>query len=100
MLNLDVEGGALVQSVVPDGPADEAGIESGDAEVTVDGQPVRVGGDLIVEAEGEPIDSMTDVIAAVDSLEPGDQIELTLLRDGDERTATIELDERPASAGG
>ena len=100
VLNLDVEGGALVQSVVPDGPADEAGIESGDAEVTVDGQPVRVGGDLIVEAEGEPIDSMTDVIAAVDSLEPGDQIELTLLRDGDERTATIELDERPASAGG
>jgi S1-C subfamily serine protease len=97
-LNLDADGGALVQSVVPDSPADEAGIEAGDAEITVDGQPMRAGGDLIVEADGEPVESMTDVIAAVDAKQPGDEIELTLLRGDEERTVTVELGERPASA--
>jgi S1-C subfamily serine protease len=100
VLNLDdVSGGALVQSVVPDGPADEAGIEAGDAEVTIDGQPMRAGGDIIVAAAGEPVESMTDVIGAVDSLEPGDEIELTLLRDGEERTVSVQLAERPENAG-
>jgi S1-C subfamily serine protease len=97
-LNLDADTGALVQSVVPDSPADEAGVEAGDAEITVDGQPMRAGGDLIVEADGEPVESMTDVIAAVDAKQPGDEIELTLLRGDDERTVTVELGERPASA--
>jgi S1-C subfamily serine protease len=98
VLNLDVDGGALVQSVVPDSPAEEAGIEAGNAEVTVGGRPIGAGGDLIVAVDGEPVESMTDVIAAVDAKQPGDEVELTLLRGGDERTVTVELDERPASA--
>jgi S1-C subfamily serine protease len=98
VLNIDADGGALVQSVVPDSPADDAGIEAGDSEVTIDGQPLRAGGDLIVAADGEPVANMTDVIAAVDAKQPGDEIELTLLRGGDERTVGVELTERPASA--
>ena len=98
VLNLDVDGGALVQSVVPDSPADDAGIEAGDAEVTVGGQPVRAGGDVIVEVDGQSVESMTDVIAAVDAKQPGDEIDLTLRHGGNERTVTVELGERPASA--
>jgi S1-C subfamily serine protease len=97
-LNLDADAGALVQSVVPDSPADEAGIEAGDAELTIDGQPLRGGGDVIVAADGEPVESMTDVIAAVDAKQPGDEIELTLMRGDEERTVGVELDERPANA--
>ena len=99
VLNLDVDEGAIVQSVVPDSPADEAGIEAGDAEVTIDGRPLRAGGDVIVAADGEAVATMSDVIAAVDSKEPGDEIELTLLRSGEERDVTLELTERPATAG-
>jgi S1-C subfamily serine protease len=98
VLNLDVEGGALVQSVVPDSPADEAGIEAGDAEVTVAGQPFRAGGDLIVAVDGEPVAGVADVIAAVDAKRPGEELELTLQRAGEERTVTVELAERPAQA--
>ncbi len=99
-LNLDRDQGALVQSVVPDSPADKAGIEAGDAQVTIDGQQVRAGGDVIIEVDGQPVHSMGDVIAAVDSKKPGDDLELTLLRGGDERTVTVTLAERPASARG
>ncbi len=98
VLNLDVERGALVQSVVPDSPAADAGIEAGDAQVSVAGQRIQAGGDLITAVDGEPIAGMDEVIAAVDAHEPGDSLELTLLRDGAERTATVELAERPDQA--
>jgi S1-C subfamily serine protease len=86
--------------VVPDSPADQAGIEAGDAEVTIAGQPFRAGGDLIVAVDGEPVAGVSDVIAAVDAKQPGDEIELTLLRAGDQRTVTVQLGERPARAQG
>jgi 2-alkenal reductase len=37
--------GALVAEVVPDGPADKAGLLGSDRQVTIDGQPINVGGD-------------------------------------------------------
>jgi S1-C subfamily serine protease len=100
VLNLDVDSGAIVQSVVPDSPAAKAGIEAGNASMTVDGQRVKAGGDVIVAADGEPVHSMTDVIAAVDSKQPGDDLKLTLIRGGQQRDVTVQLAERPTSAQG
>ena len=100
VLNLDAGSGALVQEVVPGSPADEAGIEPGDASVDADGQNVRAGGDVIVAVDGERVTGMDDVIAAVDKHQPGDELELTIQRGGDERTESVQLAERPANAGG
>lgn len=100
VLNIETETGAIVQSVVPDSPADGAGVEVGDTEVSIDGQPLRTGGDIIVAVDGEAVANMTEVIGAVDAKQPGDSVELTLLRGGDERTVTVELAERPAQARG
>lgn len=99
VLNLQRDEGALVQSVIPDSPADEAGLEVGDAEMTLDGRPVLAGGDIIVAVDGDPVSEMVDVIDAVDSKQPGDEIELTLLRAGEERDVTLELGNRPANRG-
>jgi len=98
VLNLDIDGGAIVQSVVEDSPADKAGIQAGDTEITIDGLPIGAGGDIIVAVDGERIDSMSDVIAAVDSKEPGDVLELTVLRDGEEKDIRVKLAERPENA--
>jgi S1-C subfamily serine protease len=98
VLDLPVDEGVLVQDVVPDGPADEAGIEAGSAEAQIGPGAMKIGGDIITEVEGEPIDSMEDVIAAVEELEPGDDLELTVLREGDEETVTTELADRPDQA--
>ena len=86
--------------MVPDSPADEAGVEVGDAEVSIDGEPLRAGGDIIVAVDGEAVADMTDVIRAVDSKQPGDSVELTLLQGGGEHTVDVELAERPANARG
>ncbi len=100
VLNLDVDHGALVESVVPDSPADDAGIEAGNAQMSVDGQQVGAGGDVITAVDGQDVAGMDDVIAAVDAKKPGDEIELTVLRGNDEHTVTVTLSERPAQARG
>ncbi len=53
---------------------------------------------MIIEADGEPVGGMDDVIAIVNGKQPGESIELTLTRKGEERTVTVELGDRPASA--
>jgi S1-C subfamily serine protease len=98
VLNLPVDEGVIVQEVVPDGPADEAGVEAGAADVTIAGQDLRAGGDVITEVDGQQVTGMDDVISAVDAKQPGDEVELTLVRKGDERTVTVELGDRPANA--
>jgi S1-C subfamily serine protease len=98
-LNLSVDEGALVQRVVPDGPADEAGIEAGDQEVAVGGQQLVAGGDVITAVDGESVSAMDDVIAAVNTRQAGDEVTLTIERDDESEDVTVELGERPAQAG-
>jgi S1-C subfamily serine protease len=98
VLNLDADSGALVQSVVAGSPADKAGITAGDAQVTIDGQPLQAGGDVITAVDGNSVTSMDDVVAAVDAKQPGDSVQLTLLHGGDTRNVTVALTDRPAQA--
>ena len=98
-LKLPVEKGVLVNEVVKDSPADEAGIEGGDTEATIEGVKVNLGGDIIAEVDGKPIGSMEDVINAVNSAHPGDKMEMTVLRgDNETKHVTVTLGVRPKSA--
>ena len=97
-VNLPVEHGVLVQSVVKDGPADEAGIESGTTSATIDGEEVRLGGDIITEIDGKKIESMDELIEVIQESKPGDELELTILRSGREKTASVTLGTQPKSS--
>jgi S1-C subfamily serine protease len=98
-LKLPVEKGVLVNEVVKDSPADKAGLEGGDTEATIEGAPVRLGGDIITEVEGKPVSSMEEVVDAVNSAQPGDKMELTVLRgDNETKHVTVTLGVRPAKA--
>jgi S1-C subfamily serine protease len=99
VLNLSVDQGALVQAVTPDGPAAKAGVKggSGNATVTVAGQQLRAGGDVITAIDGKPVQTMTDVIETISSKQPGDSVELSLVNGSQKRTATVTLGDRPAN---
>jgi S1-C subfamily serine protease len=90
--------GALVAEVVPDGPADKAGLVGSDRQVTIDGQPINVGGDVIVAVDGTPVNEMDDLIAYLfTKTEAGQEVTLTVLRDGSEQDVKVTLEARPGS---
>jgi 2-alkenal reductase len=92
------EQGAAVQEVVDGSPAARAGLQGGGEEREYEGVRLLVGGDLIVAIDGRPVDSAEDVVRAVTQrLLPGQNTELTILRDGERQTVTVRLGERPAS---
>jgi S1-C subfamily serine protease len=98
-LKLPVEKGVLVNEVAKGSPADEAGIQGGDTEATIEGVNIKLGGDIITEIEGKPVDSMEEVVDAINSAQPGDEMELTILRgDDEEKHVTVTLGVRPAKA--
>jgi S1-C subfamily serine protease len=98
VLNLDAKRGALVQSVVPDGPAAKAGVKGGNATVTIAGQRVRAGGDVITEVDGQAVGGMDEVASAISDKQPGDRVQLTLAQGSDTRTVTVTLGDQPATA--
>lgn len=79
--NLPSSSGVYVTEVTANGPSDQAGIEVGDLITKADGQDLRVFGDLIGYL--------------FNTKQPGDSVELTFLRNGNERTATVVLSARP-----
>jgi len=70
--------GASIQSVTPDGAAEQAGLKQGD---------------VVVEFEGLPITGKTDLTAQVRVLPGGAEAELVYVRDGERTTTTVTLGE-------
>ncbi len=99
-LNLPVSEGVIVQEVVKGGPADKAGVEGGNTSATIEGAQVSLGGDIITEVNGKKVAGMDEVVNIVNAAKPGEELELTILRGGKEKTATVTLGKRPASVEG
>ena len=73
--------GALVDKVVPETPADRAGLRAGTRNETLNGQQVTVGGDAIVAIGGETVRTASDVVRIVaERLAPGQVAEFTVVR--------------------
>ena len=68
--------GVTVARVVPDSGADDAGLQAGD---------------LITDFEGTRVTSMEDLTTAMDRFEIDDTVTVTYERDGESRTAEVEL---------
>ena len=96
-LNLPTDKGALVQQVVPRGPAAKAGLRAGNTQTS---SGLVIGGDLIVKVDGKPIAKPDDLAGAIGSHKPGDKVEVQFYRDGKLRKATVTLGNRPSSASG
>jgi S1-C subfamily serine protease len=97
-LNLPVKQGVVVQQVVKNGPADKAGLEAGTTSATINGQEVRLGGDIITEANGAPVKDMEELIELIQESKPGDKLELKILRDGKEKSVGVTLGTQPKNS--
>jgi S1-C subfamily serine protease len=89
--------GILIQEVIRNSPADQAGLLGGSGGMDLNGQQIQVGGDVIIAMDGAPISDFETLRALVAQSEPGQETTITLLRDGEEIPITVTLGERPAS---
>ena len=93
-VNLPIDRGALVQDVTPGGPASRAGLRAG--KIHTD-QGVVLGGDIIVEVDGEKVAKPEDVAAAISDNRPGESVEVKIYRNNKLQTKQVKLGTRPAS---
>src|SRR3954469_9180141 len=77
--------GAVVDTVVPGAPAQQAGLQPGDKIVAIDDKKIT---------------SSEDVSAIVTQRKPGEQAKVTIERGGARRTLTVNLGTRPETPGG
>jgi S1-C subfamily serine protease len=90
-----VEEGVALTEVLPDTPAEEAGLRAATGTELVDGLERPTGGDVIVEFDGQAVTSPTALQSAVDARRPGETVPIVVLRDGDRRSFEVTLAVRP-----
>lgn len=97
-LGLPADRGALILEVDPRGPAARAGLRGGTQPADYEGETITLGGDLIIAIDGQPVRSMEDLIGYLEEhRKPGDEIVLSILRDGKTQEVRVRLAPRPSS---
>ncbi|MCU1284733.1 MAG: Peptidase Do [Acidobacteriales bacterium] len=74
-----VDGGVTIASVTPNGPAEAAGLKTGDTIIAVDGTKIKDGNELV---------------SYISSKKPGDKVKLSLIRGGKEQQSTVTIADR------
>jgi serine protease Do len=82
-LDIDVKNGVLISGVEEDSPADEAGLKDGD---------------VIVSFNGKKVDDPDDLRDLVRDTEPGEKVEIEVMREGKSMTLTLTVGEWPEDA--
>ena len=91
--------GVLVGNALSGGPAERAGLHGSDREVDTAYPticPFEAGGDLVTAINGQPVTSFDDMLIYMARYtSPGDTVQLTILREGEERQVDLTLAARP-----
>jgi S1-C subfamily serine protease len=95
-LGLKEPRGFLVVDVVEGSPAAKVGIKGGNKQVMIDGRPIQLGGDVILDIDGKVVRKIDDILAYLEMEKSvGDSTKMTVLRDGKVQVINVVLGARP-----
>jgi S1-C subfamily serine protease len=95
-MGVNVTYGWLTAQVTSGGPADDAGLQGGTQQVTVAGQSVIIGGDIIIALSGTRITGIDNLSTFLEEHTlPGQTINVTLIRNRQDMTLQLKLGARP-----
>jgi S1-C subfamily serine protease len=100
IFRLPVTHGLLVQAVVHATAAAKAGLRAGRMPVVVAGESYRLGGDVIVRADGAAVGSLDRLRDTVAAMRPGETLQLEIYRGAKKLTLNVKLGRQPVSAQG
>ncbi|MBC7130470.1 trypsin-like peptidase domain-containing protein [Candidatus Bathyarchaeota archaeon] len=96
VMNVNVTYGWLIVDVVEDGPAAKAGLRGGTRQILIGDEPVTIGGDIIIAINGTRILGIDSLSAYLEeNTKPGQNIEVTIVREGQILNVTLTLGKRP-----
>jgi S1-C subfamily serine protease len=84
--------GVMVVGIAKGSPAEKAGIQPAQYTVSGGGRQWPAGGDIIVQADGKPVNSAEELQNTVYAREAGDSVKLQLLHDGEKKSVTVKLE--------
>lgn len=90
-LNLALDHGVYVVSVLPGSPAEKAGLIPGGSD---QGRPTS-GGDIITAVDGHPVAKVVDLLQYFNTKKVGDQVSLSIVRGDKTLTVAVTLGEWP-----
>ena len=96
-LELPAEGGLLVQEITRGSAAAVAGLKGGNREVVIGGVPVLIGGDLIMEVDGKPVERQDAIPRALSRKRAGDTVDLSVFRAGRKIKVPVKLLAQPGT---
>jgi serine protease Do len=84
VFNLPQATGILVQRVAANSPGAQMGLQGGSVEAVIAGEPMLVGGDIILRVMDIPVSdaSLLTIRERIASLKPGETATITILRGG------------------
>jgi len=86
--------GIYIVAVTPNSPADKAGLRGGTKDSGISGLPA--GGDIILSVDGRQTPHMSELLSyLIANKNPGDVVQMTILRDGQSKELNLTLGERP-----
>jgi S1-C subfamily serine protease len=92
-LDLPTDTGVLVMQVVPGSAAARAGIQGGTQRVYYGNYEIIIGGDLIVEIDGQPVKDTQDIAHMMNNHRSGDSVTVVYYHGKKRQSAKVQLDE-------
>jgi S1-C subfamily serine protease len=96
VFHLPVRYGLMVARVIPGSGAKAAGLRGGTSSVTVNGETWRAGGDIIVSADGQAVDSVDRLRDIIGEKKPGESVRLGIYRGTKHLTVSVKLGRQPS----
>jgi S1-C subfamily serine protease len=89
--NLPARRGVLVERVIAGSGAEQAGLLGGASSVVVEGESYQLGGDLIIEADGQNVTSPERLREIVSEHKPGETLSIEYYRLTERRSVDVKL---------
>ena len=96
-LELDTNYGGLLAEIVAGGPAEKAGLKGGSEKLEFQAGQYSTGGDVILAVDGRKVVGPEDLSRLISAHRPGEEVTLTVLRNGERDEVEVTLGRRPDS---